>query len=613
MLEPNRRRLFLDTLRPPEGYAFDRAIGTTFTLDLMTLLSVPLAFTFRDAHDGNGHLASDPLALLESARQNANRIVLFCHGGRTSVPRSGQFALAFIEQSVVPVFPSHRGEASAVFHPKLWVLRYVAPDKPARYRVVCQSRNLTFDTSWDTSLVLDGVLNEKRTLGYSINRPLADFVAALPNLAPIPISQQQYDTVEILSGELRRVQFDYPDGLSLRRFLPFGIRRSNQEFPDLTRRPILIISPFLDGGFLKSVAAHRPRSVLVSRREALLTAPSDAIAAFDEVYAFRAGLEQEPEDSEDALPPLAGLHAKIFVIDDGWYTNVAVGSANSTGAALGNPPRNVEFMVELRGKKSRFGIDALLAAGDKERTGSFRSLVEEFNVEEAGTVEEDKVASQLERALDDAADILARIPIKANVSELRGERYDLKLVVPESPSLPPDVLTAHCWPATLSEGHRQRLQDGLVFEGLSLTELSTFLAIEVSASHEGRSDRKRFARTIQLSGLPEDRLQRVLASMLRDRNRLMQLLWLLLSPVDELSYGEFSQGLIDESGGGEWGIALPGMLERMLETLGNDPKRLDSVASLLGDLRETEYGAELVGTEFEAAWEAIWVVREKMR
>ena len=64
MLEPDRRRFFLDTLSPPDGYRFDRAVGTTFTLDLMTLLSVPLAFTFRDAHDGDGDLASDPLALL---------------------------------------------------------------------------------------------------------------------------------------------------------------------------------------------------------------------------------------------------------------------------------------------------------------------------------------------------------------------------------------------------------------------------------------------------------------------------------------------------------------------------------------------------------------------
>ena len=48
MFEPGQRRLLHDTLRPPEGYGFDCAVGTTFTLDLLALLSVPLAFTFRD-------------------------------------------------------------------------------------------------------------------------------------------------------------------------------------------------------------------------------------------------------------------------------------------------------------------------------------------------------------------------------------------------------------------------------------------------------------------------------------------------------------------------------------------------------------------------------------
>ena len=68
-----------------------------------------------------------------------------------------------------------------------------------------------------------------------------------------------------------------------------------------------------------------------------------------------------------------------------------------------------------------------------------------------------------------------------------------------------------------------------------MTELSIFLAIEIQASARGRSDRKRFVRPIQVEGLPEDRIPRLLASMLSSRARLMQLLWLLLSPDDDLS------------------------------------------------------------------------------
>ena len=415
MLEPARRRLFLETLRPPDGYLLDRAVGTTFTLDLMALLSVPLAFTFRDAQDGDGQLATEPLSLLESARRYAGRIVVFSQGGYTGVPRADQPALAFIEESLVTVFPPARSELGAIFHPKVWALRYVPSegtgDQPVRYRLVSQSRNLTFDSSWDVSLVLDGDLNESRVNAYSFNRPLADFVERLPSLSPGPLSSFQQESIDVLSDELLRVHWDPPAGLQLNRFLPFGLRRANPPYPDLERRRLLVISPFLDGEFLRSITRRRRRSVLVSRREALLTASPDAIRSFEKVYAFRSGLEPEPEDTEESIPLLAGLHAKVFVIDDGWNARVAVGSANSTAAALGNPPRNVEFLVELVGRKSRFGIDALLGADQEGEPGTFSSLIEKFDPEEVGTETEDEDQLRLNRLLDGAAQTLARVDL----------------------------------------------------------------------------------------------------------------------------------------------------------------------------------------------------------
>ena len=209
MFEPGQRRLLHDTLRPPEGYRFDCAVGTTFTLDLLALLSVPLAFTFRDPEDGEGQLASDPLALLESARRHASRTVLFCHGGQTSVPRPGQPALAFLEQSVVTALPPSRNGAQGVFHPKIWALRYQSEGMPTRYRLVCQSRNLTFDRSWDASLAIDGELAERQR-GFSLNGPLSEFVRALPGLACQPISNDQQAIVDQVADELRRVALDLP-------------------------------------------------------------------------------------------------------------------------------------------------------------------------------------------------------------------------------------------------------------------------------------------------------------------------------------------------------------------------------------------------------------------
>ena len=369
MLEPGRRCLFLDTLRPPPGYEFDLAVGTTFTLNLHALLAVPLAFTFSQAEDGEGQIAEDPLALLEAARRHAKRIVLFCHGGYAAIPRPGQAALSFLEGSVVSAFPPARNREGGIFHPKVWVLRYVSEGRPARYRLVSQSRNLTFDRSWDATVTLDGIFRDDRVYGYSINRPLAEFVAALPEMAAFPLAKHQLGMIEQIAGELRRVAFQAPDGLELERFLGFGNRRRNPEFPAGSERPLLVISPFLGGSFLKALGARQGRTTLVSRRQDLLSSPRALIEKLDAVYAFRDGLDPEPEDLDADLEPLGGLHAKIYVSDEGDRSYVAVGSANAAESAVGSIPRNVEFMAELVGPKSRFGIKALCRASSHQSAG----------------------------------------------------------------------------------------------------------------------------------------------------------------------------------------------------------------------------------------------------
>ena len=617
MLEPGRRRLFLDTLRPPDGYLLSRAVGATFTLDLMALLSVPLAFTFRDAQNGEGQLVTEPLSLLESARRYASRIVVFSQGGYTGVPKAVQPALAFIEESVIAVFPPGRRDQWAIFHPKVWVLRYEPREgtavRPVRYRLVTQSRNLTFDSSWDVSLVLDGELNESRINAYSINRPLSEFVQRLPTLAPGPVAAFHQESVDMLSDELLRVQWVPPEGLELSRFLPFGLRRSNPAYPDLDHRRLLVISPFLDGEFLQSVTRRRRRSVLISRREALLTVPRDAIKSFEKVYAFRSALDPEPEDNDESLPLLSGLHAKVFLIDDGWNARVAVGSANSTAAALGEQPRNVEFMVELKGKRSRFGIDELLRGNSEGERGMFSSLIEEFDTSEAGTVTVDESQARLDRLLDSAVQSLARVDISGTVADSENGRYSIRLEPAEMPEVSSSVAEIRCWPATLTAAHAERLEDGTEFKGLSLSELSAFLAIEVRVSLDGIAATRRFARIVRLTGLPEDRLPRLIAAMLRDKERLMQLLWLLLSPDQEMTMADLSAALANGNSDSSWGIALPGLMERMLETLGRDPRRLDDVNSLIEDLRRTESGTELLGAEFEAVWHSIWTVRERLK
>lgn len=77
MLAPDSRHLLLDALRPPPGYTLDLAVGTTFTLDLLSLMSTPVAFAMFDRQHQDGSSVNDPIAMLQGLREHASRISVF--------------------------------------------------------------------------------------------------------------------------------------------------------------------------------------------------------------------------------------------------------------------------------------------------------------------------------------------------------------------------------------------------------------------------------------------------------------------------------------------------------------------------------------------------------
>ncbi len=270
MLEPGKRLLYLEELRPPEGYKLDRAIATTFSLDLLSLLMAPLSMVLFESQS-QGELLRDPMAALEAIRRSAGSIGVFCQKGRISVPKQQQLLYHSLEHTVVQVKPP--GERG-VFHPKIWLMRFCADHAPVIYRCFCLSRNLTFDRCWDTALVLQGELID-RQLAYSRNHPLANFIQTLPTLADQNVSKDIQDHIDIMSDEVRRVQFkvDAPfmdDGnYQSLAFAPIGLGGHKKAPKLLPARSMLIVSPFLSEGWLKKEILKSPEVVLVSRSEEL--------------------------------------------------------------------------------------------------------------------------------------------------------------------------------------------------------------------------------------------------------------------------------------------------------------------------------------------------------
>jgi len=617
MLDPQDRHLLLESLRPPSGYTLDCAIGTTFSLDLLTLLTIPIAFTKFDWEGGDAHQPQDSMALLEALRRHADKISVFCQGGRIAIPKQHQPLFGYLEESVFEVEPPNR---RCVFHPKVWILRFCAPAEPILYRVLILSRNLTFDRSWDTVLALDGELVNRKN-AFAQNHPLGDFVAALPTMAVRPLPERVLADVDKVQAELRRVRWKLPDGCEEITFWPLGIK-SYITWPFQDRRidRMLVISPFLSDSFLKHLTTNGKAHILVSRLESLDSLAKHTLEKFDCVYALSDEATLETDDLSDQAPHLAGLHAKVYVADAGRDTRIWTGSANATDAAFNG---NVEFLVELAGKKSRYGIDTIL--GDTDGRASFVDLLKQFKPSE-GPEDSDTDQQKLEAVVENARRHLAGANLFAKVTPADKE-YSLNLLLGKNNFLnPPAGVQVRCWPVTLREAASRPLhanmpadveEDNLLvtFGPLSLEAITSFFAFEILANDGQRSASARFVLNLPLQGAPEDRKKRVLHALLKNRDQVLRYLWFLLSEggleADELLLTGSNHG----SGGAGNGAHTSGLplFEVLVRALHRNPESLDQVARLVNDLKQTQEGLELLPEGFDSVWQPIWAVRKGLK
>ena len=144
---------------------------------------------------------------------------MFCQAGQIAVPKAYRLLFGYLESSVHEVRAARNG---GVFHPKVWIVRYVADGEPVQYRLLCASRNLTFDRSWDTLLVLDGVVGERATRK---NEPLSRFIRSLQEIVVQKLADNIKNTLAELARELDYVGFQLPEHIEDIEFWPIGLAR----------------------------------------------------------------------------------------------------------------------------------------------------------------------------------------------------------------------------------------------------------------------------------------------------------------------------------------------------------------------------------------------------
>ena len=588
MLSPDARTVAFDLLRPPPGHRLDLAVLTTYTLDLEALLALPLG-VLAHADGGMEDMLADPLLLTQALREAGDRIHVFVDETGIAIPGKGRELYAMLESSVHPV----RAPNGGVFHPKVWVARFMAHDEPPLLRVAILSRNLTFDRSWDVALASEASPMGRRRARPS--RPLSDLLQKLPGLATVELEPRVAERISALAEETGRTRFPSPEGfVAPVEFHLFGLSRRQRPWCPLTGGSrVLAIAPFVNRTALDAlIGAGKEERRLVSRQEELDKLPDDTLDAWEQIFVLSDAAQEEPEDGAGTSP--TGLHAKVIAVERGWDVTWFVGSANLTAAAFtGN---NVEMMASVTGRRGRrtsnrgYGIDRFLESGFEGLCTPYRK-----NNREPDGDDVVQARQRIEKARD--ALIAAEPTVVCSCAD-ESWTWTLKGRI-----MLPDGVEAVAWPISVPEDQAHPL-DLPPSWTLPLTRLTAFAAFRLRVPVQGVDDIRMTLR-LPASGMPDDRLHQVLRILIDTPDRFLRFLRALLGGLDGMVGWAMSGG--DGSGGGPWGEGFAGetLLEDLVRAAARDPERLKPVHRLIDDLRKTEEGRKIVPDDLFAVWSAV--------
>ena len=372
MLPSDRFLVLGEKLLPPTGYEADALLATTFSLDLVTALGLPLALIRQGQFADRTAETASRLAVIEAIKRFSGSYRVFCDAGGIRVPPRRWRALSFLDQIVVPVSmpprpmrrPSGGAEMTPTFHPKLVVVRFVRSGAPTRIRVVCMSRNLTTDAALDVSAVIEGEAGGPDPAQGSDR--LASAIETLLAWTVRPDHRDgSGDLVRSIASTLRETRWQPPAGFQTVTFQPYGFG----ELPDRAQleadeHRLLVISPFLSPARLRRLTRRGGGHVLVSDPAALIEVGTKSLEGFAEMFHlastadFTMASATAHEPQEDGVKStVTGLHAKLYVAEGRRHARWLIGSGNATEAAV---TANAELLVELRSAKKAARIDALI-------------------------------------------------------------------------------------------------------------------------------------------------------------------------------------------------------------------------------------------------------------
>ncbi len=608
MLEPESRHLLTDALRPPDGFGVERALATTYTLDLTSVLLAPLAMAAYDQrHAVEVDGASTPLALLESIRRHAEHTTVLCQAAGIHVPPAYPKLAAFAEGCVAEIAPP----PGRTFHPKIWLLRFVDGNGGRRHRFACLSRNLTGDRSWDTVLICDEDDEATHTLDPA---PISTFVEELLESLLRPLKDARREQIRDLCESLRGTRLALPEPFTKGRAIPLGTP-SGSEWPlPKSADAWAVISPFLDTTSVRRLPQSRGPKVLLSRPDTFERLGSRALGDIElRVLQPLADAVQSEDDSEPVVGGgdlTRGLHAKVFAWQSDGMAHLLTGSANCTGAAFGG---NIELSVLLSGPPSACGVHALL--GDD--SSGFLRITQGYEPQELEP-QPDPVY-RAERLLEAWHSALAGCAPRLFVSD-GDSGYDLRLTL-ELPA-DPDGLSATTTvrPVGIRTTPSRPLADGPVWRNLSLAGLTPYLSVSSSVAVGDTPVSRDCVLICDVVDAPDDRLVRLLRELLARQEDILRYLALLLG---DPSVDDLLDRLLQETEGEDEdpekrvgtgsGLSFDDLvlLEPLVRAAARGDESLLRAHRLLEDLRDPQGELPQLSADFLELWRVVWEASEQ--
>lgn len=604
-LAPESRTLLTDALRPPAGFRLDVAVATTYSVDLVALLLAPLSFA---VHEHATDLeTADPIAVLESVRRHADHLTVFCQAAAIH-PTPYRSVLTFIEDAVVEVTAPREG---TLFHPKVWAIRFRSDDGATRHRCLVLSRNLTFDQSWDTILVLDQPAPGEwaKTIDGA---PLGRFVAGLPGLAVRPLGEARLAEIADLATTIGASHFTVPATYRSGEIVPLGMPGSEALSLNPSDR-LLAISPFLGGRVVCDLEANTRELILLSRPAAL---DGVRLASHTQPFVLDQATEEAPDASPDpgvvaredvnavtpaseANPPARGLHAKTFLAERRDEVEVITGSANATSPAFDG---NVELVVRLRGPKSSAGIDTVWHGG-KEAPG-LRQVCVPYTPQVP-----DPLLTELEDRsweIDRWHTFLSTSDPVLEVGESDGSTTSLTLRI--GASTPPEGCETRVRPLSLLESVEARhLAPEITWGPISVRNVTPFLAVTTTSGTGKAAVTRTSVIKADLRGDVGERRQSALRDVLRSATDVLRYLVFLLGDPASTVTTDLESMLGERWGGpgyvGAWDRV--NIFEPLIRAAASGDRSVDRVASLLEELGADAANEELLPPEFAELWAVV--------